>query len=289
MTILIFTLISVPVAKENDVLVKETISRNSIFKPLYENAYPDFKQSQTIRYAVKWGSFGLLPAAFFGRFEMIGSPSILTSVIAAPVLGAIGSFYGREYGKKLSKIKSADPGFVSKLYTFGHEISYDNFFVSENKDFGLDSFTKYSITMQKRTNSFFIPEEFRLGYSYNLWNYWYGEKEPLTEYELWENRYNIDMLFNSSGKVFQIHYGIGAGYSWGELNVIVYETVSSENKRGMFFYPLLGVTINMYDFMYFRGEAKYELSGINSEISDYIDNPETEYLILSFSFGTYLF
>jgi hypothetical protein len=270
--------------QSDSIQIKPDLHKEMITVPLYENTYPDYKQSQAIRYAVKWCSFGLIPGFFWGKYEVIGTPAILATVVAVPVLGAIGGYFGRKYGIKLNETKSADPRFVSKLYTFGHELSYDKLYVSEDKNYEVDISPKYSLVAQRRTNSYFIPEEFRLGYS---WKDWYN---PVNDYDLWENRYNFDVLFNSGGKIFQVHYGIGGGYSWGELETEESTgAVKTENIHGLIFYPIAGVSANVNDFFYLRIEGKYELSYFNSEISDYFDNPETGYFVLSFSFGTYLF
>jgi|GEM_PF-3491055 len=270
-------------------VLKESVAdpKTNMFVPLYEKSNPDFLSSQTIRYAVKWGSFGLIPGAFWGKHEVIGTPAIITSVVAVPVLGMIGGYFGRKYGMKLNKLKSSNPELSSKLYTVGHELGYEKLFSSESDDYEIDSSPKYSIVVQKRSDSFYIPEEYRIGFSWKLWH----DINSSDEFELWESRCNFDLLFNSSGKTFQFHYGLGGGYSWGELKAYTdsQSTKTVVNDGIFFFYPIAGITANAYDFFYIRIEGKYEYSEFYSKMTGFFGDVENGNFSIGFSFGTYLF
>jgi hypothetical protein len=276
----------------NHVESKPDLHEEMMTVPLYENKITDYRVSQTIRHGVKWSSILSMPTAAVVLYNLRENISegdfyVKTAIMLSSGTGAAlgllgGGIYGYVRGVQLNR-KS---GHRTQKYRFGHEL------IIESAPPHAENITSYSLTYQTLGNlSFAIPTEYRLGYAsriYNSANFF--TYLNFTEYNAEVHKIYFDALFNSNRDIFQFHYGIGGGYSWGELKLEEsFETVKKEQLSGVFLYPLAGMTMNMYDFMYFRMEGKYELSYFNSEISDYFDNPETGYFVLSFSFGTYLF
>jgi hypothetical protein len=262
--------------------------------PLYENHIKDYRVSQTIRYGVKWTSIGSVPLTFLVMndahedCEFLCAAVVLSAAVLVPVAGAGGSAFGYYHGKRLNKIKKSDPEYFTEAFSFGHEFSYCQQFV-KNSDFKAEYNPQYSLTYQHFGSNKFIPSEYRLGFTVREFRENVFE-DYMSDSDVKEKRLSFDVLFNSNSDVFQLYYGIGAGYSWGEhLAQIDYENTETEKICGYFLYPLAGATFNVIDLFYLRLEGYYEMSEFYKIVTDIYGSPDAFSYGLRFSFGTYLF
>jgi hypothetical protein len=296
----IIFLITIPLPAQTDSL---NYKRNTLIDsiedemtvPLYENNIKDYRISQPIKYGVKLASYGVVPYLLYKmdsrgeNVDMVDGIIVAGSVIGTISLGVIGGAYGYWHGKNLIKVKESDPGFYTGVCYFGHEFSYDNTYIASGKSYDLKSTPKYSFVFQNYTEKLIIPSEYRIGFTIKEWfdsedGYWSSDDRFV------EKRINFDILFNSNKDYFQLHYGLGSGYSWGTHETVIdSENNETENTYGLFFYPILGITINANDFFYLRVEGKYEYSEFYNEMTDFFGDTENGNFNIGFSFGTYIF
>jgi len=262
--------------------------------PLYENIFQDYRESQAIKYGVKWASVSSIPFTFSKMYNLDESEWLIklfyiSTVIAPPSFGVLGGFYGYWKGRKFNELKLSNPDFHTPKYTIGHETCFEKTFLSDNANYKLTDELRYSIAFQNYTKELYIPTEYRLGFTIKEWN----EKNGVfwdSDENFFEKRVNFDVLFNSNKKLLNLHYGLGFGYSWTKHETeIDYDTTVSKNVDGSFFYPIAGITLNVNDFFYLRLESKYEFSDIFNKITDFYGAGHYSNFNLGFSFGTYLF
>lgn len=289
--ILILALFSTAFAQEE----VPNLHEEMMYVPMYESQIQDYRVSQAIRYGVKWTSIGNVPLTFFlmnnyhENCEFICIAVFLAELAAVPSFGLMGSTYGYFRGKRMNRIKKSDPDIVTKVFSVGHEFNYYLPLRSKENYLNIEYNPQYSLTYQHFSSNKFVPSEYRLGFT--KINYRENVFESyMSDMNTNESKLNFDVLFNSNSDTFQLHYGIGAGYSWGEhITEIDYDNSETEKISGFFIYPVAGATINVIDFFYCRLEGFYEVSEFKKQATGFYGKAKSDTFGMKFSVGTYIF
>lgn len=261
--------------------------------PLFEKSsrfWKDYRTNQTIQSAVKWGSVssvvavGILAGGSGGGNVLI----FLTAFAIPPASFLYGAYDGYFYGNYLNEYKKSNPEFHLMRKHIGYEAE-----VTATTSNGLTfPNAKGYLCYQPLKIKKYMPSEYRFGLSFlrDVWLKDFDEDENEPFYSYTENRADLSFLYNSNKRYFQFHWGYGGGYSWGSHEIDINDvTVESANVKGVFVYPLAGITVNFNDFFYVRAEGRYELSQFYYELLKYADYPVSTNVSIGLSIGTYIF
>jgi hypothetical protein len=290
--ILILTLFTTTFAQDANTQEKIPYRHKEMMKvPLYEKNISDYRVSKSLKYGLNWMTIGAVPYPLLRMYNdsFTDGLALISAIIFCPSTGVLGGAYGYWRGIGMNKKKVGDPDFYTEMPVIGHEFSYVKSFRSKDSKYDQDDTPKYSLVYQVFSKDEFVPSEYRLGFTVREFRENVFE-DYMSDINAIEKRLSFDVLFNSNKDKFQLHYGLGAGYSWGEATTeIDYENSETEKMDGFFIYPIAGITVNANDFFYIRFEGYYELSEFRLKVSDLYGRKEQGCPGMSFSFGTYLF
>lgn len=285
----------------DNVFSHKTNFHNNLNIPLYEKSNSfmnDYRVNQTIQQTIRWANIGagvgVSTAIILTRDEIDGF-AILGLGLLGTTLGVIGGpIYGFVHGSQLQEYKKVNPNFYGRRYRLGNEFSS---VIPFTKIASVNP--KYYLNLQTFSSNKFSPSEYRFGIIIKEWTN-EDTDHDMEGYTHWhfaeEMKLDFNVLFNSNKRIFNLFYGAGIGYSWGENrdtyhpddnnDDYIYENTKLE---GLFFHPIAGISVNFADFFFGRLEIDYELSGFFYKAIEYNDYPYTGNAHLSFSLGTYLF